>query len=582
MKFLFLLSFLFVQAVWGGDISVQIEVDNNNVTTQDQIELQVHVHGTQSASEPQIMGSDNFLVEQAGTSSQIQMINGTTTITKTFQFIFSPKREGEFTVGPAIVDVDGTEYKSESIIIKVSKDTDQTTSRAAENKNLFVEAVVDKLTPFVNEQFIYTFRFFTQVGIANANLDLPEFKGFWKEPLGEQKKYIKNINGVQWQVLELSFLLTALRPGKVTIEEARLIGEITVEGTGRRNGRSLIDQFFGGRYAERKRVQLITRPLNIDVRDLPGDRPDGFSGLVGNFTIEAQSDKDTLKMGESVTMTVRLSGYGALENATLASQETDEFKFYDDKPVSNKNLDSEGVISTKIFKRAIVPKKAGNLTFPPVKLIVFNPTTKVYQTIQSGSFTLNVLPGDKDDINHTAYHPTSAKKSIEVLGQDLMPIRYGLDSLSNTPLSRTQRLGLMLIILGLPLIYGALHVVTARQLLFKGNISLVRKTKAAKEFLAGHKTLMNSSTFVEDALNLLKDYLGNKLNLDGRSITQFDIERILVPYQVSASTLTLTKEIFDMIEKSQYGGLTLTGEDKNKICKKIRTLFDKYEKEMKS
>ncbi|HAZ12330.1 MAG: hypothetical protein A2X86_03745 [Bdellovibrionales bacterium GWA2_49_15] len=582
MKYFILLSLLLARIVFAGDVSVQLEVNNNNITTQDQIELQVQIHGTQSASEPRIMGSENFLVEEAGSSSQIQMINGSTTITKTFQFLFTPKREGEFTIGPAIVDVEGTEYKSEIIVIKVSKNQEQGNGHAPQDKNVFVEAVVDKSSPYLNEQFIYSFRFFTQVGLANANLDLPEFNGFWKEQLGEQRKYTKNINGVTWQVLELSFLLTALRPGKITIEEARLFGEIAVEGAGRRYGHSLIDQFFGSRYAERKRVQLITKALNIDVRALPGEKPDDFSGLVGNFTLESQTDKDTLKMGESTTMTVRLRGSGALENATLAAQENDEFKFYDDKPTLEKNVGTAGVISTKIFKRAIVPKKEGQLTFPPVTLTVFNPSAGAYQTIQSQSFLLTVLPGDKDDINHTMLQPLSSKKNVELLGQDLMPIRYSLDSLNNVPLGQASKLALIFIILGLPCLYATLHVVTARQVLFKGNISLARKTKAAKEFLSSHKTLIDSPKFIEDSLNMLKDYLGNKLNLDGRAITQFDIERILLPYAISETTIRETKEILDMVEKSQYGGLILSSDVRNKISDKLKILFEKYEKEMRS
>ncbi len=583
MRPIILLVLLLARAVIAADVSVQIEVSNNNVMTQDQIELQVHVQGTQSASEPQILGSENFIVDEAGSSSQIQMINGVTSITKTFQFIYTPKREGEFTLGPAMVNADGVTYKSQSIVIKVGKNQDQNngSTRSAQEKNLFVESTVNKFNPYVNEQFVYTFKFFTQVGIADARVDLPQFKDFFKEQLGDQRKFVKNINGVPWQVLEISFLLTALRPGKMTIEEARLFGEVMVEGSGRRYGNSLIDQFFGGRFAERKRVQLIAKSLNIDVRELPANRPDDFTGLVGDFSISNQTDKNTVKVGESITTTIILSGYGALESATLPAQESADFKFYDDKPVLNKDLGSNGIISTKVFKRAIIPKKEGQLTFPPVSLVIFSPTTNAYQKIQSQPFVLDVLAGDKDDVNHTVLQSPSGKKRVEVLGQDLMPIRYSLDSLNNAPLSGGQKIGLILIILGLPLVYIALHIVTVRQILFKGNISLIRRTKAAKEFLIGHRSLAKSPTFIEDSINVLKDYLGNKLNFDGRSMTQFDIERILFPYKVSAATLSETKEVFDLIEKAQYGGLILSASDRNEIAEKLKMLFEKFEKEMK-
>ncbi len=583
MRFIFILALLSMHSVFAGDISVQIALNNNAITMDDQIELEVQVNGTQSASDPKIMGSENFSIQESGTSSQLQMINGATTVTKVFQFILVPKREGEFTLGPAIVDVDGTEYKSQTATIKVAKTQNQDRTQAPEGKNAFVEAVVDKTSPFVHEQFIYTFRLFTRAGMSNASLDFPEFKGLWKEQLGDQRKYEKMINGIPWQVLEISYLLTGLGPGKVTIEEARLLGDVIVEGSGRRRGHSMFDQIFGGGFAERRRVQLVAHAIPIEVRELPTPRPDGFSGLVGNFSLEAKIDKDTVKVGESVTMTVLLKGYGQLENAVLPVQETEDFKFYDDKPTLQKNLVPSGVLASKMFKRAIIPKKEGTQTFPAIKLVIFNPASKSYQTIQSESFALNVLPGEKDDINHTALQPTvSSKKSIEILGQDLMPIRYSLNSLNDGELGLSAKIILVIIILGLPILYFFLQLIISRRLVSKGDIRLTRKTKAAKEFLDDYKKLIQSSKFIEDAINLFKDYLGNKCNVDGRAITQFDVERLLVPRKINPSTIAEIKDFFDRIEKSQYGGVALSADGKKNILSKVKLLFEKIEKEMKS
>ncbi|MFN8369198.1 MAG: BatD family protein [Bacteriovoracaceae bacterium] len=585
MRYIFLVLIAFSQLALAKDISVALTVNNNAITMEDQIEMEIQVSGTQSASEPSLVGQENFTIEGAGSSSQIQIINGATSVTKTFQYVLLPKREGTFTLGPASVMVDGKEYKSEVVEIKVAKGN--TSSSAAiqgkEGKNYFIESVVDKSNPFVNEQFVYTFRLYTRTDIQNASLSFPEFKDFWKEKIGDQRKYEKNINGQIWQVIEISYLLTGLKPGKATIEEARLIGEVLVEGTGRRDRRhSVFDQFFGGGspFGERKRVQMIAKAVTVDVRPLPEPKPVGFSGVVGNFSLTSEVDKKIIKKGESVTQTFTLKGIGSLDNVSIPSTETADYKIYDDKPTLDKKESDHGVIATKIFKRALVPKNEGRIEISPLKLVIFDPSSKLYKTLETTPIILMVEAGDKDDVHHISSNNSiiDSRKKVEILGHDLMPIKYSLDSLSNRTSSHLQKIVLLVIIFLLPLIYVILAILRKKELsLLEDTSGITRKSKAAKAFIQKFKNV-NS---VQDAFILFKDYLGNKLNVDGRAITQVDLERLLNPYKVSSELIKNIKTLFDTIESMQYGGGSLTDQLKKNILEKIQLLFESLEKEIR-
>ena len=67
--------------------------------------------------------------------------------------------------------------------------------------------------------------------------DIPDFNGFWKEQLGEQRNYEKIINGLAWQIMEVKYALFPLRVGKLIIPKTTLFAQILVPDRNKRNRR---------------------------------------------------------------------------------------------------------------------------------------------------------------------------------------------------------------------------------------------------------------------------------------------------------------------------------------------------------
>lgn len=247
------LTILFIILFWTlslqAQVNIVLEIDNDQPAMGDHIELKVRVEGSQYASEPQIEGLDSFVAQSQGTSSQIQIVNGRTTVQKVYTYSLFPKQVGTFNLGPAKVEVDGDIFKSRAIQIKVAKE--HTQKGIPQQKSHFIKAYVDKEAPYVSEQVIYTFQLFSRGEIYNAKLELPEFDGFWKQEIGKQRSYSKRVNGIEWRVTEIRYLLLPLSAGKIIIPSTSLMATTLVRQRERRRkdprrqrGRGFFDSFF--------------------------------------------------------------------------------------------------------------------------------------------------------------------------------------------------------------------------------------------------------------------------------------------------------------------------------------------------
>ena len=275
------------------------------------IGVNVKIVGARNTSTPIINTNGNFNIQHEGSSSQINIINGDTTISTSHQFQLSPIKPGVFTLGPASVDIDGKEYTSNTISITISN----AANLPNKERNYYVEAFLDKKEAYLGEQVIYTFKLFNKVQLYNSTLEIPKFDSFISESLGSEKSVIKIINGVRWKETEIKTLLIPTRTGVFEIPPASI------------NAKLIINQSFFG--AETKPVRLISESIKIRIKELPSaNKPSNFSGLIGEFTISASIEKNNIKRGESTTLTLEIAGIGDSQDFPEPVIKTNDFSFF--------------------------------------------------------------------------------------------------------------------------------------------------------------------------------------------------------------------------------------------------------------
>ena len=573
-----------------GAVDVVMSVDRTKITMNDQVELKIDVRGGQGSSDPQIPVGGAFTIMGGATSSQMKFVNGKVSVNKSYQYSLLPKKVGHFFVGPAKVTVGSTVYKSNPVQITVKKALPRNSKASNQEKQYYVEAVVDKKHPYLGEDFLYTFRLYTRVRFMNTQAEFPDFIGFLKENVEKEKNYTKVLDGQRWQVIEVKYLLSPKESGVKTIGPSVLHTDVVIRSKKPRRVRQrrsvfdhfLDDPFFGGR-REVKKVHLRTKPIEIKIKELPEEnRPKSFSGLIGrDLKLSMTIDKDQFRQGESATLSLTLSGKGNISDYLWRSAIESEYKVYKDKPVIEKKIISNSLVTTKKFKWAIVPQEMGEIIIPPMEIIYFNTKSETYETLSSSEIKLNILAPEKGDETLKMTQGDSGvitvKKRVKVLGQDLMPIKY---SYSKAP----SDLSIVLYILGLfllPLLNFLIWIGFKRREFGVQNKDLIRSRKALASFRTDLKKVnVSSSDFVEKFSKVVRNYLGDRVGLDGLALTSHDLERHFQG-KLEQSTLQELLSVFEKFEMASYGGGDIPLDQKKMLMDRASELMSKMEKELK-
>ena len=135
------------------------------------------------------------------TSRNYQVINGrrSSSITITYTYYLQATGEGEFTLDPAKVTVEGKEYQSNPV--KISVIAGQTSGQAGQastpggqpaeqtmdidvSDELFVRLHIDRSSIYLGEHVIVTIKLYTRLQIAGfGETKMPDFDGFWTQEI---------------------------------------------------------------------------------------------------------------------------------------------------------------------------------------------------------------------------------------------------------------------------------------------------------------------------------------------------------------------------------------------------------------
>ncbi|EKD41653.1 MAG: hypothetical protein ACD_73C00600G0001, partial [uncultured bacterium] len=355
-----------------------------------------------------------------------QIINGSMTVKKQFSYTLIPQEKGTFTIPPIDVTVDGRAYKSNPVAVVIGDSghvrphqspginqnpftqgipqipggiPDQRPNNLDRENDVpyWIETNISKKNPFLNEQVIFAFRFYTSVNVGTASLTLPAFKDFSVEELVPEKKGYQTINGKRYVVSEKILALFPLKAGKINIEDTSLRVEVPDESANPFN-----DPFFFGMGRTRLKVKnLKSKGMQIDVKQLPTEnQTDHFTGLVGHFDLETKSDPKEVLQGDSVSYQITLKGRGNIKEAVLPPFNfSPNIKVYDDNPTVNLVRKESGVEGEKIFKKALVPTQSGSFEIPEGVVSYFDPDKQQYIDLNLAKQIISVKPVQSENLS---------------------------------------------------------------------------------------------------------------------------------------------------------------------------------------
>lgn len=557
-KLLFLLLYLGLSLpAFAEDIQVLATVDKNQLTLEDSVQLSIVIRGTQNTPPPELPSLPNFRIVALGTSTSTQIINMSRSVSITHRYRLTPMSTGNFKIGAIRIRANSKTYVTQPIRIAVKKPSAQ---NQPADKAIFVATQVSKKEAYVGEQLVYTFKFFHRVEANNFDLSMPFGASYFqKVDLGKAKSYQSVVNGMQYQVQEITVALFPIKSGKAEIPPAVL--ELDVLHRTRSNRRGFFNDPFFGRGIRSEHKTLRTDPLTVNILPLPEkNKPDDFKNTIGQFNIKASLGKNDLEVGDTTTLTLTVSGKGNVRGISFAEPDLDRlFKVYPDQPEFSQTVVGNQIIGQKIFKFALVPLQEGSVTLPVFTLSYFDPVIKDYQQVKTRLLSLTIRPASAaETLNLVQSRPGNNsvhKPEIEILAEDILPLHTQLNDFQNVDNEIGTSTVLSLVSPALFFIISAVVIRQRKRL--TSDVAFYRNQKAYKtasqklENLARSKN-STSKEFVSELSEILREYIGDKLNMQGKAITAQEVEHKLKESDYQTRAANNTRKLLEKFEALQY------------------------------
>ncbi len=560
-----LLALIALTAGTASGASIQAEIDRNEATLEDRLVLTVTVTGS-TAAPPVLPPLTAFEVLPAGESKQWNFVNGRASTSVGYRYVLLPRETGEFVIGPATVEIDGEQLASRPFKVRIRP----AGAASGQERNLFLTTQLSTTTPYVGEQVLFVWRLYRREGIRNARLDPFEFNGFLVEDLGEVREFETRVNGRTFMVSEIRKALFPQEQGELAIPATRLTCQVTLQRA-RRSNRAFNDMF--GRPTTESKV-LRSDALQVRVRPLP-DSPPGFSGLVGDFALESRVSQSETQVGESVTLTLEVSGTGNVQMIPEPPlPELAAVKVYDDKPGSSIMRQPSGLSGSRTFRKALVPQAAGTLTLPPVRLIYFDPDADAYRTAATREIPLEVLPAEgQEELRLTeTLAPSTGKVAVRILAEDILPVYAGIDGIGGHGRPSSVQLATML--LSPLLLYLAALAAARRRHRYRQDAGLERRRRAlarARRQLR-HLDAEASGSTTEEISRCVREYLGDKLGLEGIALTAADARSHLSSRGLEQDRVEEVGGLLDRLEAAHYGSAGVAADMPEEVAELLRRL----------
>lgn len=408
-----------------GTVRSQVTTSLSSQTGQVGVPLQLQyqfINVGKPADMPRSIMVDGLDIRLTGTSRRVEMVNLQSTSIFIYAYTIMPNRPGNFTIPGFAVQVDGRQVRTQAASLRVAgpgggmppppgpgvqrpmpqqtlplsrPPSGQSSARTpprtgnGEPAPYYGEIVMgEKKTAYVGEVVPVELRFYFRADCQFDNLQRPTFggDGFTAAPLSEPEQTEQYIDDVPYNIVTFRSAITPAKSGPLEIPPARMEGRMVAPG-GPAGLDPFFDQFFQNfpmpGIGRAENIQATTSERQLDVQPLPKeDRPDNFSGAVGQFTMEASADPTQAGAGEPVTLALTIEGRGnfdAMGPPTLIGAEG--WRSYAPKESFDGN-DAIGFGGTKTFEVSMVAREDRSAT-PGAEFSYFDPLKKKYVTLKT-------------------------------------------------------------------------------------------------------------------------------------------------------------------------------------------------------
>lgn len=599
---------MFATPAWAGKITA--ELDRTEAELGDAVVLTVTIEGERDG-DPSVPDVPGLIVNQQGYSESTVISNGRRVSELALTLVVRAQKAGEYTIPSIVAMLDGQREATLPLSLKFvaagsgappaggsasSGGTTKAPKGVEDTGGVFVERECANTAPYVGEQVVCAVRIFHRGNLNGAqrpSVNSPDFRRFSIEG---DSRYQKVVGGQRYAVIEIKEVMVPTKSGKITLPPFALEARILTWSKKGNPLNKFFDRFGGGmfnfdmNFTEEKQVTVQSEPTEFDVKPLPeANKPTGFQGLVGHYDLRAEISSQQVSVGDTATVTIALSGNGVLDTASEPAAAVSELKklgkVYPDKPEYKETISGDpGVISSKTFRFAVVPDKAGSFPLGGIDVPVFDPKIGDYVVLHADLGTLVVEQGDVQERSLVVGNGqgTEDRKPVQEVGTDLL----GPHSFTTLSAKQTITNAFILTLGGISLapwifsftVLGLRAQKRRREL----DSPELRRSKAGKHFHEALQTIKPTTQSspgqaVADAHKAFRRYVGDKVDRHGEALAAKELEGQLAALGTSESVRTQVAKIVSVLERIEFGGRSVTPAEADALIADLQGVADAME-----
>ena len=372
-------------------------VNSTQVRSGESFSLNLTLKDTSPKEAPALQALNNlFFIHSQHHSSNTTIVNGKVSSSITWKVSLTPQMEGEVQIPPITVDTAEGLLTTQPITLNVIRGP--ATESNVDSDGLNIITKVSNASPYKNEPFIYTACFISKSAPYNIQAQKMQAEDAIVELLEEPKLEERVIDGVLFNVVEFSYLVTPLKTGPLTILPMTFQGSISQNRKGQSSpffnddlGPFAMMQGFG----RLKPFTLTAEKIELDIQSPIEEMSPWLPAKALTLEEEWPSDQ-TLRAGEPFSRNFLIQAEGLkasqLPHLEDLQSQSSTFKVYADKPEEQERV-SQGIIhSLRKEQYTLIPQQAGTWVLPEISISWWDSAKKQKRTSTIPARTVHILP----------------------------------------------------------------------------------------------------------------------------------------------------------------------------------------------
>ncbi len=260
------------------------------------------------------------------------------------------------------------------------------------------------------------------------------------------------------------------------------------------------DSFFGR--GDNNLSKLLTAKLpELNILPLPtAPANTKFLGLVGKWSIESSLASNKVKEGEPVTLSLKISGTGTLENLNAPELLIPGFTVYSPEIQKDGSSTYSSILNKATINYVMVPTESGKTNID-ISFATFNPETEKYD-INTINKSIQILPNKNSSESFVysntiakdkSYSPKKTSKQNKICNV-ILYLKKNPGKNVLLPLWFNHIVLIAILIFLGPLLWIIIELIYLKQKKLGGNVKLQRKNSAVKRKNKVIKAIMNSNS----------------------------------------------------------------------------------------